>query len=264
MSLTRPWSSARCTTSRMGSFTSMSRGNCKSLGNLREGERSRVPCGGQLLTCAFPGRRFQQIMHYHMQHEQYRQVITVCERHGEQEPSLWEQALSYFARKEEDCKEYVAAVLKHIESKNLMPPLLGTAEDGEGGWVQAADSRARAGALQFYPEGCLVHGLVSSRTPISVVQTLAHNSTATLSVIRDYLVQKLQKQSQQIAQDELRVRRYREETTRIRQEIQELKARYLASRIVEVSGDNTLLHRVSFFKDRGLYGVCLSISFLKI
>lgn len=69
--------------------------------------------------------------------------------------------------------------------------------------------------------------------PISVVQTLAHNSTATLSVIRDYLVQKLQKQSQQIAQDELRVRRYREETTRIRQEIQELKARYLASRSVE-------------------------------
>ncbi|XP_011908453.1 PREDICTED: vacuolar protein sorting-associated protein 11 homolog isoform X2 [Cercocebus atys] len=127
------------------------------------------------------GKLFQQIMHYHMQHEQYRQVITVCERHGEQDPSLWEQALSYFARKEEDCKEYVAAVLKHIENKNLMPPLL-------------------------------------------VVQTLAHNSTATLSVIRDYLVQKLQKQSQQIAQDELQVRRYREETTRIRQEIQELKA----------------------------------------
>lgn len=61
--------------------------------------------------------------------------------------------------------------------------------------------------------------------PTAVVQTLAHNSTATLSVIRDYLVQKLQKQSQQIAQDELRVRRYREETTRIRQEIQELKER---------------------------------------
>ncbi|XP_036923457.1 vacuolar protein sorting-associated protein 11 homolog isoform X1 [Sturnira hondurensis] len=126
------------------------------------------------------GKLYQQIMHYHMQHEQYRQVIAVCECHGEQEPSLWEQALSYFARKEEDCKEYVAAVLKHIENKNLMPPLL-------------------------------------------VVQTLAHNSTATLSVIRDYLVQKLQKQSQQIAQDELRVRRYREETTRIRQEILELK-----------------------------------------
>lgn len=72
---------------------------------------------------------------------------------------------------------------------------------------------------------CVVHYLISSWPPISVVQTLAHNSTATLSIIRDYLVQKLQKQSQQIAQDELRVRRYREETTRIRQEIQELKSR---------------------------------------
>lgn len=152
-------------------------------------------------------------MHYHMQHEQYRQVIAVCERHGEQDPSLWEQALSYFARKEEDCKEYVAAVLKHIENKNLMPPLLGTGEDRlPQRWA-------------LFSTCCVVLYLISSCPPILVVQTLAHNSTATLSIIRDYLVQKLQKQSQQIAQDELRVRRYREETTRIRQEIQELKSR---------------------------------------
>lgn len=84
-----------------------------------------------------------------MQHEQYRQVIAVCERHGEQEPSLWEQALSYFARKEEDCKEYVAAVLKHIESKNLMPPLLGTGKTGRvGGGCRLWDR-----ALELSPEG---------------------------------------------------------------------------------------------------------------
>ena len=170
-------------------------------------------------------------MHYHMQHEQYRQVIAVCERHGEQEPSLWEQALSYFARKEEDCKEYVAAVLKHIESKNLMPPLLGTSEGGrEGCRLPTALGQGRFHSIERVLLGSLSCFLPG---PISVVQTLAHNSTATLSVIRDYLVQKLQKQSQQIAQDELRVRRYREETTRIRQEIQELKARYLATRYVE-------------------------------
>ncbi|XP_035411541.1 vacuolar protein sorting-associated protein 11 homolog isoform X2 [Cygnus olor] len=127
------------------------------------------------------GKLFQQIMHYHMQNEQYKKVIEVCELYGDQEACLWEQALGYFARKEEDCKEYIAAVLKHIENKNLMPPLL-------------------------------------------VVQTLAHNSTATLSVIKDYLVNKLQKQSCQIEQDEQRILKYREETTRIRQEIEELKA----------------------------------------
>lgn len=57
------------------------------------------------------------------------------------------------------------------------------------------------------------------------MQTLAHNSTATLSVIKDYLVSKLQKQSRQIEQDEQRIQKYREETRRIRKEIEELKTR---------------------------------------
>ncbi|KAM3830816.1 vacuolar protein sorting-associated protein 11 homolog [Vipera latastei] len=123
---------------------------------------------------------FQQIMHYHMQNGQYRKVVEVCELYGEQEACLWEQALGYFAHKEEDCKEYMAAVLARIETKNLMPPLL-------------------------------------------VVQTLAHNSTATLSVIKDYLISKLQRQSCQIEQDEQKIQKYREETKRIRQDIEELK-----------------------------------------
>lgn len=57
------------------------------------------------------------------------------------------------------------------------------------------------------------------------MQTLAHNSTATLSVIKDYLVSKLQKQSRQIEQDEEKIQKYREETKRIRKEIEELKNR---------------------------------------
>ncbi|NP_001120879.1 vacuolar protein sorting-associated protein 11 homolog [Xenopus tropicalis] len=126
------------------------------------------------------GKLFQQIMHYHMQNDQYQKVIEACERYGEQETCLWEQALSYFARKEEDCKEYIAMVLGHIENRNLMPPLL-------------------------------------------VVQTLAHNSTATLSVIREYLINKMQKLSQKIEEDERTVHQYREDTARIRREIQELR-----------------------------------------
>ncbi|XP_068096951.1 vacuolar protein sorting-associated protein 11 homolog isoform X1 [Hyperolius riggenbachi] len=126
------------------------------------------------------GKLFQQIMHYHMQNNQYQEVIEACKQYGEQESSLWEQALSYFARKEEDCKEHIATVLRHIETRNLMPPLL-------------------------------------------VVQTLAHNSTATLSVIRDYLINKMQKLSQQTENDEKTVNRYREETSRIRKEIHELR-----------------------------------------
>lgn len=88
-------------------------------------------------------------MHYHMQNEQYRQVVEVCELYGDQEACLWEQALGYFAHKEEDCKEYVAAVLKHIETKNLMPPLLGEKGGcGPGGWHPFVNFPGPNGALQ--------------------------------------------------------------------------------------------------------------------
>ncbi|XP_041030262.1 vacuolar protein sorting-associated protein 11 homolog isoform X2 [Carcharodon carcharias] len=127
------------------------------------------------------GRLYQQIMHYHMQNDEYAKVIETCERYGEQEACLWEQALGYFARKEEDCKEYIGSVLRHIDRNNLMPPLL-------------------------------------------VVQTLAHNSTATLSVIKDYLINKLQQESDHIAEDERKIKQYREETKKIREEIEELKS----------------------------------------
>uniref|UniRef100_A0A3Q2QIU7 Vacuolar protein sorting-associated protein 11 homolog n=1 Tax=Fundulus heteroclitus TaxID=8078 RepID=A0A3Q2QIU7_FUNHE len=127
------------------------------------------------------GKLYQQIMHYHMQNEEYGKVVDACKRYGDQEGCLWEQALGYFARKEEDCKAYISEVLHHIDQKNLMPPLL-------------------------------------------VVQTLAHNSTATLSVIKDYLINELQRESQQIDDDERKICQYREETAHLRSEIQELKA----------------------------------------
>lgn len=76
--------------------------------------------------------RYQQIMHYHMQNEEYGKVIEACKRYGDQEGCLWEQALGYFARKEEDCKAYISEVLHHIDQNNLMPPLLGERLDVTG------------------------------------------------------------------------------------------------------------------------------------
>uniref|UniRef100_A0A8C8DT21 VPS11 core subunit of CORVET and HOPS complexes n=1 Tax=Oryzias sinensis TaxID=183150 RepID=A0A8C8DT21_9TELE len=126
------------------------------------------------------GKLYQQIMHYHMQNEEYGKVVEVCKHYGDQEGCLWEQALGYFAKKEEDCKTFISEVLHHIDQKNLMPPLL-------------------------------------------VVQTLAHNSTATLSVIKEYLINKLKRESQQIEADDKKISQYREETSVLRSEIKELK-----------------------------------------
>ncbi|CAG5986498.1 unnamed protein product [Menidia menidia] len=70
------------------------------------------------------GKLYQQIVHYHMQNEEYEKVVEACKRYGDHEGCLWEQALGYFARKEEDCKAYISEVLLHIDQRNLMPPLL--------------------------------------------------------------------------------------------------------------------------------------------
>lgn len=63
------------------------------------------------------------------------------------------------------------------------------------------------------------------------MQTLAHNSTATLSVIKDYLINKLQRENQQIEDDERKICRYRVETAHLRSEIQDLKTRCVRKRM---------------------------------
>ncbi|KAK3087703.1 hypothetical protein FSP39_009366 [Pinctada imbricata] len=123
---------------------------------------------------------YQQILRYHMEHDDYIHVIDSCKKFGQQDSNLWVQALSYFARKEEQCKPQLMEVLSHIDKKSLLPPLL-------------------------------------------VIQTLAHNSTATLSVVKDYIIRRLQLESDQIAEDERLIKQYREDTEKKRGQIEQLK-----------------------------------------
>ncbi|XP_065843977.1 vacuolar protein sorting-associated protein 11 homolog [Oscarella lobularis] len=125
-------------------------------------------------------RLYRQILQYHMEQDEYQNVIATCQQHGTKEPNLWILALSYFARKEEDCKDYIADVLAHIEKRGLLPPLM-------------------------------------------VVQTLAHNSTCTLAVVKDFITRKLKEESEQIAKDQTLIKKYREDTERMRREIEQLK-----------------------------------------
>ncbi|XP_071804394.1 vacuolar protein sorting-associated protein 11 homolog [Asterias amurensis] len=132
---------------------------------------------------------YQQILHYHMENNEYDQVIDCCKRYGTQDPNLWVQTLSYFARKEENCKQYIIEALCQIDRHNLLPPLM-------------------------------------------VVQTLAHNSTATLSVVKDYIIRRLQQENDQISEDERLVKQYREETEKMRVQIEEMKT---SAKIFQVS-----------------------------
>ena len=61
--------------------------------------------------------------------------------------------------------------------------------------------------------------------PLMVIDALARNSTATLQVVKDYLIRGLINEDQAISEDERRIRQYREETARMRAEIAELKSK---------------------------------------
>eukprot|EP00918_Siedleckia_nematoides_P018931 GHVU01040411.1.p1 GENE.GHVU01040411.1~~GHVU01040411.1.p1 ORF type:complete len:904 (-),score=100.20 GHVU01040411.1:521-3232(-) len=59
--------------------------------------------------------------------------------------------------------------------------------------------------------------------PLLVVQTLAHNSTASLAVLKDYIIRRLQQQNDQIDEDNRLILQYQEETERMRHQIEQLK-----------------------------------------
>ncbi|XP_069106820.1 vacuolar protein sorting-associated protein 11 homolog isoform X1 [Argopecten irradians] len=139
---------------------------------------------------------YQQILQYHMEHDDFVHVIDTCKKFGGQDSNLWVQALSYFARKEDNCKSQLMEVLSHIDKKNLLPPLL-------------------------------------------VIQSLAHNSTATLSVVKDYIIRRLQLENDQIAEDERLIKQYREDTEKKRAQIEEMKT---TAKIFQASKCNICNH----------------------
>ncbi|XP_072041834.1 vacuolar protein sorting-associated protein 11 homolog [Amphiura filiformis] len=144
------------------------------------------------------GKLYQQILHYHMEHDEYDQIIDACKRYGTQDSNLWVQALSYFAGREDNCKQYIVEVLSQIDRRNLLPPLI-------------------------------------------VIETLAHNSTATLSVVKDYIIRRLQQENDQIADDERLIKQYREETEKMRTQIEEMKTN---AKIFQVSKCSVCNHKL--------------------
>jgi len=59
--------------------------------------------------------------------------------------------------------------------------------------------------------------------PLIVIQILSQKSTATLSIVKDYIIKRLQNENQIILEDNKLIKSYKDETKKLRNEIQELK-----------------------------------------
>ncbi|XP_034252535.1 vacuolar protein sorting-associated protein 11 homolog [Thrips palmi] len=67
---------------------------------------------------------YQQILQYHMMQRDYKEVLTTCQRFGQQDPNLWVQALWYCSRDSHTPPQLLEEILKVIETQKSLPPLL--------------------------------------------------------------------------------------------------------------------------------------------
>jgi len=75
--------------------------------------------------------------------------------------------------------------------------------------------------------------------PLMLVEMMAHSSTVTLAVLKDYLLRQLQQEQELIAEDERLIVQYQEETNKIKREIEDIKT---SAQIFQVSKCSACSH----------------------
>ena len=119
----------------------------------------------QLLTSII---RYNEIVEYHMGKGEYEELVRACKKFGSTDPNLWIQTLSYFsAQNNAQAQSKISDVLNHIDKNNLLPPLL---------------------VLQILANDTDKGEKVNLSKP-----------AISLGVIKDYIVQRLERDNQQIA-----------------------------------------------------------------
>eukprot|EP01091_Cochliopodium_minus_P009138 TRINITY_DN2183_c0_g2_i2.p2 TRINITY_DN2183_c0_g2~~TRINITY_DN2183_c0_g2_i2.p2 ORF type:complete len:360 (+),score=112.16 TRINITY_DN2183_c0_g2_i2:1701-2780(+) len=67
---------------------------------------------------------YQEILLYYINNNSFSQVLAVAKKYSKFDPTLWIQALTYFALVEEgECEEQIVEVLKEIDKEDLLSPI---------------------------------------------------------------------------------------------------------------------------------------------
>ena len=134
-------------------------------------------------------KRYPEILQFHMDHQDYRRVLSCSRKYGEKDPSLWIQVLSYFVDRE-DCHSELKETLAYVEERNLVAPL-------------------------------------------RVIQILSKTPLVPLEIVKSFIVKKIKSQAEEVETDKRLIQSYREETEKMRGEMDELKATYVLFNCVD-------------------------------
>ncbi|KAM7270961.1 hypothetical protein ACFE04_030175 [Oxalis oulophora] len=141
----------------------------------------------------------------------------------------FKEGLLYIYEKMKLYKEVIACYMQAHDHEGLIACCKTLGDSGQGG-----DSSLWADLLKYFGElgeDCSneVKEVLTYierddiLPPIIVLQTLSRNPCLTLSVIKDYIARKLEKESKLIEEDRRSIEKYQEDTSSMRKEIQDLR-----------------------------------------
>ncbi|XP_065898178.1 vacuolar protein sorting-associated protein 11 homolog [Dysidea avara] len=127
-------------------------------------------------------------------------------------------------------------------------------------WVQALSYFGSQPAANKKIEEVLKHiEDTNLLPPLMVVQILAEHDVATLADIKGYISHRLQEENQQIAKDEKMIKQYREETAKMRQQIEDLRTGAQVFQVIKCSmcTNHLTLPAVHFLCHHSFHQNCL-------
>ncbi|TPX44023.1 hypothetical protein SeMB42_g03800 [Synchytrium endobioticum] len=123
------------------------------------------------------------ILQHYIDNSDVSGIIATCEKYGDKDPSLWTRALGHFAEQSSASTNAVVALTQVLEQID------------------------KKNLLQ----------------PLGVVQILARNSSVTLGMVKEYLIMRIENEKRLIDEDQKIIRAYKDETDRMRAQIEEYK-----------------------------------------
>ncbi|XP_014678705.1 PREDICTED: vacuolar protein sorting-associated protein 11 homolog [Priapulus caudatus] len=156
------------------------------------------------------------------------QALVLCQMHN------FRLGVLYLYEKSKLYQQILSHHMEHKEYTNIVDTCKKFGTEEPNLWVQALWYFAKT-------EDCYKTYLTEVLTqidkknllpPLMVVETLGQNSTATLAVIKDYIMKRLKLENDEIAENERLIKQFKEETVKMRGQIEELKT---SAQIFQVS-----------------------------
>nr|KAJ3419431.1 Vacuolar protein sorting-associated protein 11 [Polyrhizophydium stewartii] len=157
---------------------------------------------------------YHDYLDFHMQRQEYAQVLKACQNFGDHDPSMWTKALIFFVEK--GVRESAATGGGGGGGGGGNGATAAMAANGS----KAADGAGSSKELLEVLEQIAKRKLLSQ---LQIVRLLSKNSAVTLGMVRDFLVKRIEADMAAIDESTRLITSYRDETAKMRSEIAELE-----------------------------------------